>query len=82
MSAGRPVIAYRGGGALDTVIQGKTGEYFDVQTPESLNLAIQQFDPYAYDPIDCRAQAETFSQEEFRRRVLDSIEELVIQGIG
>ena len=82
MSAGRPVIAYRGGGALDTVIQGKTGEFFDEQTPESLNLAIQQFDPYAYDPIDCRAQAETFSQEEFRRRVLDSIEELVSQGIG
>ena len=77
MSAGRPVIAYRGGGALDTVIQGKTGEFFDEQTPESLSLAIQQFDPYAYDPIDCRAQAETFSQEEFRRRVLDSIEELV-----
>ena len=82
MSAGRPVIAFRGGGALDTVVQGKTGEFFDTQTPESLQQAVQQFDPFAYDPADCRAQAERFSQEEFRRRVLDSLEELVSPGIA
>ncbi|MCY4410905.1 MAG: glycosyltransferase [Caldilineaceae bacterium] len=80
MSAGRPVIAYQGGGALDTVLQGKTGEFFDEQTPDSLCQAIQQFDPHAYDPVDCRAQAETFSQEEFRRRLLDRIEQYVSQG--
>ena len=82
MSAGRPVIAFRGGGALDTVMPGKTGEYFDEQTPDSLLQAIQQFDFRAYDPVDCRAQAETFSQEEFRRRLLGSIEELVSPGIA
>ncbi len=82
MSAGRPVIAFRGGGALDTVMPGKTGEYFDEQMPDSLLQAIQQFDFRAYDPVDCRAQAETFSQEEFRRRLLGSIEELVSPGIA
>ena len=82
MSAGRPVIAFRGGGALDTVVPGKTGEFFDTQTPESLQQAVQQFDPFAYDRADCRAQAERFSQEEFRRRILDSLEELVSPGIA
>lgn len=77
MSAGRPVIAFRGGGALDTVIPGKTGEFFDVQTPESLQQAVDQFDFNSYDPTVCRAQAEQFSQEEFRRRLLARLEELV-----
>ena len=40
MSAGRPVIAFRAGGALDTVVPGKTGEFFDTQTPESLQQAV------------------------------------------
>ena len=82
MSAGRPVIAFRAGGALDTVVPGKTGEFFDTKTPESLQQAIGQFDPFAYDPAACRAQAERFSQEEFRRRVLDSLEELVSPGFA
>ena len=82
MSAGRPVIAFRAGGALDTVVPGKTGEFFDTQTPESLQQAVQQFDPFAYDPTACRAQAERFSQEEFRRRVLECLAEFVSPGIA
>ena len=77
MSAGRPVIAYRGGGALDTVIPGKTGAFFDTQTPQSLQRAVEQFDPYAYDPAACRAQAERFSRQEFRRRMLATLESFV-----
>jgi len=45
MSAGRPVIAYRGGGALDTVIPARTGVFFDEQTPESLRLAVSNQEP-------------------------------------
>ena len=77
MSAGRPVIAYRGGGALDTVIPGKTGAFFDAQTPQSLQRAVERFDPCAYDPAACRAQAERFSQEAFRRRILETLESFV-----
>ena len=77
MSVGRPVIAFRGGGALDTVIPGKSGEFFDAQTPESLRQAVEEFDPYAYDPADCRSQAERFSREAFRRRLLDCISDFV-----
>ena len=80
MSAGRPVIAYRGGGALDTVDSGKSGAFFDTQTPESLQQVVDQFDPNAYDPATCRAQAERFSQGEFRRRMLEALEAFVNQA--
>ena len=77
MSTGRPVIAFRGGGALDTVIPSKTGEFFDLQTPESLRTAIEKFDVHTYDPAECRRQAERFSREAFRRRLLDCLREFV-----
>ena len=77
MSAGRPVIAYRGGGALDTVIPARTGVFFDEQTPESLRHAIEQFDPRAFDPAACRAHAQTFSQDSFRRRMLETLDSFV-----
>lgn len=74
MSVGRPVLAYRGGGALDTVIPGKTGAFFDTQTPQALQQAVEQFDPYAYDPAVCRAQSERFSRTEFRRQLLETLQ--------
>ena len=77
MSAGRPVIAYRGGGALDTVIPARTGVFFDEQTPEALRHAIEQFDPCAFDPALCRAHAQTFSQDSFRRRMLETLDSYV-----
>ena len=77
MSTGRPVIAFRGGGALDTVIPGKTGEFFDLQTPERLRTVIERFDVHAYDTVACRRQAERFSREAFRRRLLDCLGEFV-----
>lgn len=77
MSTGRPVIAFRGGGALDTVIPGKTGEFFDLQTPESLRHAIENLEIHAYDPAECRSQAQRFSRESFRRRMLDCLGDLV-----
>ena len=79
MSVGRPVIAFRGGGALDTVIPGKTGELFDLQKPERLRQAIENFDVHAYDPAECRLQAQRFSREAFRRRLLETLSEFVTQ---
>jgi glycosyltransferase involved in cell wall biosynthesis len=43
-AAGCPVIAYREGGALDTVKEGITGLFFDEQTPESLVAAMENFE--------------------------------------
>ena len=43
-AAGCPVIAYRQGGALDTVKEGVTGVFFDEQTPQSLIAAMERFE--------------------------------------
>lgn len=59
-AAGRPVIAYAGGGALDTVIEGKTGHLFKELTVESLMEALQTFDDSLYDPITIREHALQF----------------------
>jgi len=68
-AAGRPVIAFGGGGALDTVIPGRTGEFFTEPTVESLKSVLAAFDPAAYDPSACRASAERFSTERFEREL-------------
>jgi glycosyltransferase involved in cell wall biosynthesis len=66
MSMGRPVVAFGGGGARDTVIPGATGELFADQTPECLAATLASFDPRRYDPAVCRRQAERFSAQSFR----------------
>jgi glycosyltransferase involved in cell wall biosynthesis len=70
MSVGRPVIAYGGGGALDTILPGVTGELFAQQNAESLYETLACFDPTAYDPAACRTQAEQFSVAQFRHKLL------------
>ena len=73
-AAGRPVIAYGAGGALDTVIPGVTGEFFHEQTPEALAELLASFDPQRYDPTACRANAERFSAQRFRRELSDYVQ--------
>jgi glycosyltransferase involved in cell wall biosynthesis len=79
LSAGRPVIAFAGGGALDTVTPGVTGELFAEQTVESLLATLQPFDARAYDPAACRAQAERFSIAAFRQKLLAYLENVLLQ---
>jgi glycosyltransferase involved in cell wall biosynthesis len=70
-ASGKPVIAFRAGGALDTVVEGQSGLFFDEQTAESLNAAINQFEDHrrAFSPQVCRANAERFSPEIFREKI-------------
>ena len=70
MASGRPVVAYRGGGALETVAENKTGIFFNEQTEASLTEALHKFNGLEFKPQDCRAQAEKFSIEVFRERIL------------
>ena len=44
MASGRPVIAYGRGGALETVVEGRTGLFFDEQTEGSLLAAVERFE--------------------------------------
>jgi len=75
MAAGRPVIAYAGGGALDYVVEGVTGTFFPEQTPEALAEAVRRFDETAYDSAVIRAHAEKFGTGVFRSRMQTFIQE-------
>ncbi len=73
MACGRPVIAYRRGGALETVVEDETGLFFDEQTPECLAEAIERFERATFDPAACRRRAESFGQERFKREFRDFV---------
>ncbi len=73
-ASGRPVIAFGAGGALDSVIEGKTGAFFYEPTAESLSQALLTFDARSVDPLSCRANAELFSVARFQREILAAAE--------
>jgi glycosyltransferase involved in cell wall biosynthesis len=69
MAAGRPVIAYAGGGALESVVEGITGKLFAEQTPDSLAGAVRGFRDSDYDPAAIRAHAQKFDSRVFKARL-------------
>ncbi|RPI49386.1 MAG: glycosyltransferase, partial [Chloroflexi bacterium] len=77
MAAGRPVIAYAGGGALDSVVEGVTGRFFYEQTPESLATAIREWDETSFDPEAIRTHALQFDSGLFKARFQAFVQEQV-----
>ena len=69
-AAGRPVIAYRGGGAVETVDEGVTGVFFDQPNSQSLAGAIEKFEGLRWDQYTLRSHAEKFDRTVFAFRVL------------
>ncbi|KAB8145241.1 glycosyltransferase family 4 protein [Chloroflexia bacterium SDU3-3] len=76
MAAGRPVIAYAAGGALDTVIPERTGRFFHQPTAAALAAAVAASRTDTYDARAIRRHAEGFGREVFRRRLMALIEEM------
>jgi glycosyltransferase involved in cell wall biosynthesis len=74
MACGRPVIAYGDGGALHTVVAGKTGEFIGEQTADAIVAAVEAFDPSRYDPAAIRAHARQWDRARFRERIVDAVE--------
>ncbi len=68
-AAGRPVIAYAAGGALETVSEGVTGAFFREQTVDALADVIARTDVTRFDARVMRAHAEQFSKARFKARV-------------
>jgi len=66
MASGLPVIAYRRGGALETVIENETGSFFKEQTWESLADTIIRQDFGIFDRQKIKKTVEKFSNENFR----------------
>lgn len=69
MATGTPVIAYKAGGALDYVINGKTGLFFDEQTITALMKVLANFKPKTFSAREIQAHAEVFSAEKFRSNI-------------
>lgn len=73
---GKPVIAYKQGGVLETVIDGKTGILFDNQTVKSLMTTLSKMNFTKINSIDCKENAKNFSKEKFKiefKQIVDSM---------
>lgn len=72
-SFGRPVIAYRKGGALETIVDRKTGIFFDSQNQKSLEGAVRKFMKRTFNPREARKNAEKFNIARFSRQLKKEI---------
>lgn len=74
---GKPVIALRKGGALDTIQEGKTGVFFDEQSVMALIDAIKVFEKQKFNPQDMKKQAERFNEKRFRQEIAKLVEKVI-----
>lgn len=79
-AAGKPVIAYGAGGALETVLPHVTGEFFNELSVDALETTLARFDPARYDPAAGKANAQRFAPEQFRESLRATVESLVVGG--
>lgn len=75
MAAGRPVIAYAAGGALETVQPGQSGTFFDEQEWESLADTVIRFKPEQFRPAAVQQWAEQFSLERFTAAIRQHLDQ-------
>lgn len=70
-SFGKPVIAYKAGGAMEIVKSGKTGEFFDKPDSESLVSVLEKWDDKRYNRKSCIENSQEFSFNKFRTEILN-----------
>lgn len=75
MACGKPVLAYGKGGALESMISGKTGEFFFEPTIESMEdgLARLMYNERFYKPLTIRKHARYFSRDIFEKKIKKAI---------
>jgi glycosyltransferase involved in cell wall biosynthesis len=73
-AAGRPVIAFGAGGALETVIEGRTGLFFDHPEAASLVQAIKDFESRSWNAGELRAHAAKFDRTVFAGRLINYLQ--------
>lgn len=72
-ACGRPVIAYRAGGALESVVENVTGIFFDKQETGSLVDAVKKFENSDFDRAKIREHALKFDKNEFKRKIREFV---------
>lgn len=80
-SAGRPVVAYRAGGALETVIEGHTGVFFEEQTVKSLMDAVDKLQGMSFDKGEIRRHAMQFDKAIFKAKISEFVNQVMAGGI-
>ncbi|PIZ76033.1 glycosyltransferase family 4 protein [Candidatus Peregrinibacteria bacterium CG_4_10_14_0_2_um_filter_38_24] len=77
MASGRPVIAYKKGGAIDSIEEGTTGIFFDKQNEIHLKAAIEEYQKIKnkFDPKEIRKHAEKFDEQEFENKFLSYLKD-------
>lgn len=70
-ACGTPVIAYKHGGVLETIVEGNTGIFFEEQNVDSLINAVYRFEDiqYTFDPVVIRENAERFNKVRFKNEI-------------
>ncbi len=79
MASGTPVIALKAGGALDFIVEGTSGLYFDDCSVESLMQAIERSSKTNWSPDALMRHAEVFSYDEFFKNIRRHLERLLSQ---
>ena len=69
MACGKPVVALKKGGALETVVEGLSGVFFETAEPEALRHAVDRLESQTWNAEAIRAHAEKFSEANFLRRM-------------
>lgn len=80
MASGTPVIAYGKGGVSESVVDGKTGVFFDHLDSNSLTKTIEKFETMTFDQDTLTGQAKNFSIEKFRSSLFSKIDRLYHQA--
>jgi len=75
MAAGAPVIAFEGGGALDYVVPGKTGIFFQKPTASNLGKVLKSFKPSQFNSVAISKQAEKFGLSEFHKKMREFLKD-------
>ncbi|MHB1864837.1 MAG: glycosyltransferase [Candidatus Saccharimonadales bacterium] len=77
LAAGTPLVAYKGGGALDYVVEGKNGVFFEKQTVASLTSAIEKVIKKNFDYKEISKSADKYSPERFKREISEFVKQVV-----
>jgi len=80
-ACGTPVIAFRKGGVLETIIENITGIYFDQQSVPSIIKAVNDFENNHnhFDPVQIARHSAQFSTERFKNEINDFIKNVLVK---
>ena len=74
---GTPVVAFKGGGSMETIKDRVTGLFFDQQNKNSLINTLTEFNKYNFKRVDCMHQANKFSFQSFKSNILTLVEKAI-----